>query len=153
MIVGVIKRIVAGFFAGAFVGNTIAVISSGMLSGGEIRVVSEQLMERCGSEMTALFVQSFFSGLIGAAGIGGMLFFEIESWSMLKTVLIHYSLIQITFILSAYFLYWIPSPSDGLIMVALMTVAYFVIWIIMSAVYRAQVAELNQKQQELNQKQ
>lgn len=137
------KRAAIGFLIGLPVGNLIAIIPD-LIRRTPPMWVTEALIRRMGSFSGALVIQSLFSGLIGAVGIVGMTFYEIDSWSMPKSALIHYLMILAVFLPCAWFLGWIgPEGADALIMAGIMAAAYALIWLFMYLYYRKEVAEMN----------
>ena len=142
-----LRRAGIGFLLGMAVGNIIAVISA-FSSTGEVRFMSQGLIDACGGEALAFLLQTVCSGLIGLAGFAGMSFYDIEHWSMLRTMLTHLAVVYAVFIPVSYLLYWIQEPLELLIMMIFMLVWYMIIWLIMCARYRAQVKKLNALQSE-----
>ncbi len=141
-----LKRAGTGFLLGAAVGNLIAFITA--YYSGDSSFVTRVLIDRAGSEAVAFLLQTLLSGAIGIAGFAGMSLYEIESWSMVRTIIVHFSAISAVFIPSAFFLGWISTLAEALIMESFMALWYFVIWVIMSIRCRAAVKELNKLQKE-----
>ena len=146
MLVRIFKRAGLGFLLGMAMGNIIAYFTSS----GSGLPVAPQLIEAVGGEAGALLIQTVLSGLIGAAGFGGMLFYEIEKWSMLRTMATHFALISAVFLTVSRLLYWMTTLTEILVMEGIMLVAYLIVWVIMCAVYRSQVKELNELQIQYN---
>ena len=144
MFLTTLKRIGIGILLGITLGNLIAVIT-GFSTGEESRFVAEGLIQKTGSEAMAFLLQTIFSGLYGAACMAGMSLYEIEHWSMLRSYLVHYFMIIISYIPLAFFLCWVQTVKEIAMITAIQTVAYFIIWMIIYSVYRAQVNELNKK--------
>ena len=142
MLARIFKRAGLGFLLGMAMGNIIAYITSS----GSGLPVAPQLIEVVGSEAGALLMQTILSGFIGAAGFGGMLFYEIEEWCMLRTMATHFALISAVYLTVSRVLFWISSLTELLVMEGIMLAAYLIVWIIMCAVYRSQVNELNELQ-------
>ena len=139
-----LKLAAAGFVLGMAVGNLIAIITSYM-TGGEVLIFSPALLQRAGSPAAALAIQTVLSGVIGAVGMGGVIFYDFEDWGMLRTALVHY-LIVIAFVIPiAIALGWTdPEPRSILAMCAAEAAAYAVIWVIMFLRYRSEVKRLNE---------
>ena len=147
MLKRVLTTTAIGFMISMAVGDIIAFLSS--LGSSEIGFVAPQLVDALGSEVAAVILQTFLSGFIGAAGFGGMYFYEIESWSMIKTMAVHFTFISAVFIPIALVLRWMNTVTEILIMEGAMLAVYMVIWLIMCAVYRSQVKDLNELQGEM----
>ena len=142
-----LKRAGIGFLLGCVVGNLIAFFCV-LFSKGDGMMVSEKIIAMCGGEAGALLLQSFLSGLIGFAGCAGMSFYEIEKWGLLRIMATHLAVIFAVFLPVSYILDWFGSVGDLLIMSLIMLVWYFIIYLIMCAVYRRRVKELNVLQKE-----
>lgn len=131
-----------GFLMGMITGNMIAYFTGG----GSYALVSKALVARTGSETAAIIVQTIISGIYGAITMGGVSFYEIEEWSLLRTALTHYSLCMITYIPVALLLGWIRPEAfltDYSYIAAGQTVTYIIIFVIMYVRYRFEVKELN----------
>ena len=144
MFLTTLKRAGLGILLGIAIGNLIAVIT-GFSTGEESRLISEGLIQKAGSEAMAFLLQTLFSGLYGAVCMAGMSLYEVEHWSMLRSYLVHYSIIILSYIPIALFLCWVQTPKELAVITGIQTIAYFIIWLIIYAVYKAQVKELNQK--------
>ena len=135
-----LKYILIGFVSGAVVGNVIVILSVGW---GNFPC-SAAFIERIGSKAGALILQTLLSGLIGVAGIGGMLLYETDL-PLAAAPVIHFTMIEAVFIPTALFLEWIPPVlRDIAIMTALMLVPFIIIWLIMFLRYKRIVKELNE---------
>lgn len=62
---------------------------------------------------------------------------------MLRAMLTHFALISVVFVIVSKVLCWITAVKELLIMEGIMLAAYLIIWLIMCAIYRSQVKELN----------
>ena len=140
-----LRRMAFGFPLGIIIGSLIAVIFS-YSEHGEIILYSSSLPERFGSEGAAMFAHIILSGLLGAVSFAGIGFYDIESkrWNLAAASVSHYLTIVLTYIPIALCLDWIATAADALIMAGIQAVAYFIIWLIMSLIYKAQVKELNE---------
>lgn len=137
MIWKTVKHIGFGFVLGMAVGNLIAALI------GHPEIVSQALLEKAGSLSAALFIQTLLSGVIGGVAWAGISFYEIESWSLLRAVALHYASIILVFMPLAFYLGWLEGPQDALVMAGIMLAAHTMVFLIMCAVYRAEVQELN----------
>ena len=142
MLLNTLKRAGFGFILGMAVGNLIAALT------GHPNIVSAELLAKTGSLPTALLWQTVLSGLIGAAGMGGTVLYELERWPLLAIDLIHYALCMAAFLPVGHFLGWFPTKDVALVMAAIMFAVHFTIFLIMCAIYRKQVRELNTLQEQ-----
>ncbi len=144
MFLTTLKRAGLGILLGITIGNLIAVIT-GFSTGEESRFVSAGLIQKAGSEAMAFLLQTIFSGLYGAVCMAGMSLYEIEHWSMLRSYLVHYSIIILSYIPLAFFLCWVQTVKELAIITGIQTIGYFIIWLIIYSVYKVQVKELNRQ--------
>jgi len=138
----VLRRALIGFVIGMAVGNLIAALT------GHSSLVSEKLLTRTGSLSAALLTQTLLSGVIGAAGMGGTALYEIDRLPLLVIDLAHYALVLAVFLPSGYYLGWFPTAGVVLAMAGIMFAVHFSVFLIMCAIYRRQVKELNELQKE-----
>lgn len=132
-----LKRAGFGFLLGIAIGNFMAVL---FFPG----IVSASLLEKAGSLRAAFLWQSLLSGLFGAASFAGTSLYEIESWSLLRTAIVHYLIIEVVYLPLAFTLGWIATATEALIFTLAGAVAYLIIFLILWAIYRAQVRKLDE---------
>lgn len=139
-----IKRAVMGFILGMAIGNIITLII-GFLNTGNTVFFSHELIDTTGSVLGAMTAQTLLSGLFGAICFGCISFHEVEWLWLLPACLLHYGSIMASYFPIALFLHWFNLvPLSIGIMIAIMTAAYFIVWIIMFLKYKADVRELNE---------
>ena len=129
-----------GFLFGVAFGVLISVLST---LGGTVRLYSDALFARTGSAAASIVLQLFFSGLYGALCMGGTIVYEIEEWPLLRVTLTHFLICMVPYLPISLLLGWNTGLVELLIVIGVMTVIYFIIWLIMFLRYRAQVRELN----------
>lgn len=95
-----------------------------------------------------LLAQLIGSGLYGAIAMGGVISYDIESWSLVRATLTHYILTFASFIAAALLLGWF----DGIgLLIAFLAFsgAFFIIWIIMYILSRREVRKINEELSEM----
>jgi hypothetical protein len=137
-----LKRMGMGYVIGMPVGTLILVFLSYATEGGAL-LFTDALLQRVGSEASALLVQTMLSGIIGAVGMGATSFFDIEGWSVLKSALAYYATYTIAFLPIGFFLGWLEGPADALVMAEIFALVEFSITLAMTVHYRVQVRNLN----------
>lgn len=133
-----LKRAGFGFILGMAVGNLLAAL----LGGAEL--FSPHLLAWAGSLPGALLVQTLLSGAVGAAAFAGIGFYDIEGWSLLRTAVVHYLLIEAVYLPIAFALGWVATAAEALVTAGCMAAAYLLIFLILWLIYHAQVRKLNQ---------
>ncbi len=103
------------------------------------------------SDKPFLLAQFLGSCLLGAICNGSSTVYELESWSIGKITLVHYTICMVTFIPCCIFLQWFPVKVL-LIVLIIFTVVYFIIWLINFLFWKREVTELNQGLEQLAQK-
>ena len=138
MLSKMIKLAGLGFLIGIGVGNVLAV-----LTGWPDQLQTPALLEKAGSPCAALLLQTLFSGLLGAVGMGGVVFYEMEHWSLLRIMVTHFAVIAAVNVPVSLFMGWTSSPASVLITLAIMALCYLLIFLIMYVRYRIEVRKLN----------
>lgn len=137
MLMKTLKRALFGFTLGMAVGNVIAALT------GQPNIVSPALLAKVGSLSAALLRQTLLSGLIGAAGMGGTVLYELDRWPLAAVDAAHLALVLAVFAPAALYLGWTASALELLLLALIMCAAHAAIFLIMCAIYRSQVRELN----------
>lgn len=141
-----------GFLLGMVAGNLIAVLISGFSSEFVIPVTEQLLSIAGGNNGAAVLLQTLFSGVYGAVCFAGITFYELERWPLALATAAHCLLIIVPFIPVAHLLGWETGVIDTLIMAGFQLVAFFIVWLIMNAIYKAQVRKLNAMQKQFSEK-
>ncbi|MBR0384721.1 MAG: DUF3021 domain-containing protein [Eubacteriaceae bacterium] len=135
-----------GFLLGIVIGNVIAFLT-GISDTNGVAFVSKQLLDKVnGSAVSAMALQSLFSGLYGAVCFAGMSFYDIEEMSLAVATASHCALIILLYIPIALFLGWVNNITEILIIAGIQMIVFFIIWLIMFLVYKKRVKELNEMQ-------
>lgn len=137
-----------GVLLGVFSGNIIDIISSGGKYVDKLHIYSPELALAVGGEFKALILQTLLSGLLGAVAMGLSAVYEIESWSIAKATLIHFSVTIMVFYLTAFFLKWWSLRLSFFMLVPFL-IAYFTIWMVNYVIYRKRVNEINEALNEM----
>lgn len=141
-----------GFLIGMFAGNLIAVLTGGISPDSFIPITPQISGITQGNVGVALALQTLFSGLYGAVCFAGISIYEIERLPLVPATAIHCLLILLTFIPVAHLLGWETGVADTLIMAGCQFIGFIIIWLIMNAIYKKQVKELNDMQKQFSEK-
>ena len=136
-----------GFLIGIVIGNLIAFLTGNSDTGGVTFAPQKLLNMAGGSAVVAMLLQSLFSGLYGAACFAGMSFYEVERLPLAVATALHCALIILLFIPIALLLGWVSKIETLLMISGIQLVCFFIIWLIMYAVFKKQVKELNELQE------
>ncbi|HHU53601.1 MAG TPA: DUF3021 domain-containing protein [Clostridiaceae bacterium] len=145
------KRLIAKSLIGLVVGALFAHVITLMVnyfSCGQFLVCMPELTERFGFT-GAIIVQTILGGIFGMIALGGTCFFDIEKWSLLRASMAHCALILVTYIVIGLLLHWFSFHIIPiLIMTGIIIFVYALIWLIMYAVWKREIKELNRLAEE-----
>ncbi len=148
----ILLRSILGAPIGATISSIIAIIISLCIGHGEYISVTQELIDWCGSETTAVIVQTLCSMFIGAVCSVSSVIWEIENWSLTKQTLIHFAIFIILFIPMSYILNWMPHNLYGaLCYFASFIFMYILIWVSTYFSIKAKINKMNKQLQELQQ--
>lgn len=138
-------RAMHGFAYGVLLGQIVLILISIGEGDGKFYCVVPTILALSGSELSAVILQTFFTGLIGAVFAAATIIFELESWSLLKQFTIHFLITSIVWVPIAYF-FWMPDNGFG-IMICLgsFAITYMINWIVQYAASKKDVDEINRK--------
>lgn len=108
-----------------------------------------QYVDSHGLEMLRQIVGSM---LYGGIAMGSSVFYEIESWSIVRATASHYLLTMGSFLVANQILGWFGTGMILVITFICMTVAYIIIWIVQYARYKKQINEVNEELKMLHEK-
>ena len=143
MVSKVLKRTLMGFVIGMPVGTLILIFLSYVSEGGAV-LFTPALLERTGNEATAMLAQTLLSGVVGAVGMGGACFFDLDGWSVPAAAVAHWAVYTLVFLPIGFFLGWLEGPADALLMAVIFAVVEATITLVMLARYNAKVRQLNE---------
>ena len=142
-----IKRIVLGFFIGAVVGNAITALV-GLTGQGAFAPVTQTLTARAGGLIGALLLQTLFSGLYGAIAFAAIFLYDLERLPLALSSVLHCAVIVLTFVPVSLLMGWTSGVREALFMAGAQIVGYFLIWVVLFFIYRAQARKLNDIKQQ-----
>ena len=94
-----------------------------------------------GAEAFTAIISTYLLSFVHA---GASVFNQIDSWSIPKSLLAHFSLLYISYILCYVINSWIPfEPMVLLIFTAIFVVTYFIIWFTVYAIIKSTGKKLN----------
>lgn len=140
------KRLLIRSLIGLVVGTTMAHLFTlliNQLTKGEWLVCMPELTEKVGF-VEALILQTILGALLGAVAFGGMCFFDIESWSLLRSSVFHCVIIIVSYLVVGLILHWFsPHIVPILIMTTIIVFAYALIWLFMYLGWKREIRKMN----------
>ncbi|MGI6616903.1 MAG: DUF3021 domain-containing protein [Saccharofermentanales bacterium] len=145
------KRLIVRSLIGLAVGSLLAHIITILIiyfSRGEYLFCMPELTEKLGS-VGAVALQTVLGAIFGMVAFGGMCFFDIEKWSLLRATVAHCSMILVTYIVVGLLLHWLPFKIEPILfMVGIIIVVYALIWLIMYIVWKIEIRQMNRLAEE-----
>lgn len=152
MLAKTLKRVGIGFLLGIVIGYALSILTG--LDNPDVFIsVPPRLLSLTGSVPLSQILQGLFSGIYGAVCFGTMTFYEIERWPLALATVAHCAVIVLLYIPVGFFLGWLDGWLDMLIVAGCQLVGFFIIWLIMNAIYKKQVKELNEMQKDFSERQ
>lgn len=137
-----LKLAAIGFPLGMIVGALVLVVM-GFANGGEL-TYPKALLDLTGSQAGALLAQMLISGAYGTIPMAGVVFYELDSWSLAKQCVVHYLTYTVAFLVLGVGVGWFGANAVAVsLMAGIFAVFHLIIWLVMYARYRAEVKELN----------
>lgn len=134
-----------GFPLGVFIGYTITILVSLFAPDGAYHAVAPELAGELGGELRAVALQYGLCGLLGAACAAGSVVWEMERWSQLKMTVVHFLVISLSLLPTAYFMRWMERTPAGLALYfAIFLAIYAAIWLTQYLVTRRRVRQINE---------
>ena len=76
--------------------------------------------------------------------MGSAVIHDIESWPLLRCAVVHYLIIEVSYIAIATILGWYVSLTELLIILGIQLIVFVIIWVIMYLRWKTQVRKLNE---------
>ena len=149
MLKRVLKLAGLGILLSNFVGVAIEIIISTMAN-GEFSIVSPRMVESIGGMGEAFLIQTLLLGVYGMLAFGGIALYDAERLPLAAATALHGALVIVPFIPVSLICGWTAGVVSVLIMAGCQLVGFVIIWLIMNAIYKKQVEELNELQEKFN---
>ncbi len=135
----------SGFPLGIAISHIISLVISLFIGKGEYVPCTPLLVQQMGSEMNAVLLQTFFSGLLGATFAACSVIWAIDSWSILKQSGIYFAITSVVMMPVAYLLNWMQHSVSGFLLYFGIFLALFVsIWVFQYILYKPNIKTINQ---------
>jgi MFS family permease len=142
-----IYRFLTGFVVGAIMVHAITLLAN-YLDSGSLLLCRPSLIKAMGFS-SALALQTVLGAALGILAFGGMCFFDIEEWSLLRASVAHCALILVAYLIAGSMLHWFSRHIIPILIMSLITiVAYALIWLIMYALWKREIREMNRLAEE-----
>ena len=139
-----IGRGVIGFPVGIAIGYVITVIISICIGDGFFHPVNPELVNKMGSELNAVLIQTGLSGIMGTGFAMASVIWEIDSWSLAKQSGIYFMIISVIMLPIAYFTNWMKHTALGVLSyVAIFVAIFVVVWLSQYLLWKRKIKQMN----------
>lgn len=146
MLKKILLRAMLGFPLGIFLSAVIAIIISLAIGDGSYYACAPLLAETVGNELGAVILQTFLSGILGAAFAGASAVWESEKLSLIKQTGIYFLVSALAMLPIAYVSHWMDHSILGfLIYFGIFVGIFFIAWIIQYFIWRSRIKAMNDK--------
>ncbi len=109
------------------------------------------LIERFGSEVTAVIIQTVLSAILGAGFAGSSLIWEKDEWSLLKQTSIYFGIVSVLMMTVAYICEWMEHSVKGVLSYFGIFFAIFVVvWIVQYLIWKVRISKIKEGIQKNN---
>ena len=142
----VLLRGVFGFPLGIAIGYVITILISLKWGQGYYSPCVPELIDRMGSEINAVIVQTVLCGLLGVAFGASSVIWEIDSWSIVKQTGVYFAITSIVMLPFAYVMFWMEHSVKGFLSYFGIFAAIFIfIWLLQYLIGKYTVTRMNSK--------
>lgn len=141
-----INRLLIGFPMGIAIGVAITIVSSLFFGKGYYSAVVPSFAADMGSEINAVVLQFFLSGVLGSVYALCSVVWDIEHWSVLKQTVVNFLLMSITMVAVAYTCHWMKHTFIGVLQyMGIFVFIYIAIWVSIFSYLKKSVDSINKK--------
>lgn len=140
-----IKRAAIGFLFGTTLGTVIVLWFSFSTADGSL-YVSQVLINVIDNKNISFLLQTVLTGATGMIIYAGFGFYDIEHWDMIRSGIVHFTVICPVIVLCVYALEFISDAYDIMVTLAIIILLYFSLWLCKYEIYKKQVERLNVSQ-------
>ena len=140
-----IKRAIMGFVYGVFIGQTIVILESLAGGNGNFYPVSAYLVQHSSSQMAAVIIQYFLTGIIGISFATSTLIFEIDSWSITSQTVLHFVITSVVMFIAGFVCGWFPHTAKSIVIwFVIFIVIYVIMWVGFMLYFKKQTKKINE---------
>ena len=148
---GLLFRVFVGVLGGVVLSYFITIVISLTVGDGNYYPCVPSLIERFGSEVTAVIIQTVLSAILGAGFAGSSLIWEKDEWSLLKQTSIYFGIVSVLMMTVAYICEWMEHSVKGVLSYFGIFFAIFVVvWIVQYLIWKVRISKIKEGIQKNN---
>lgn len=141
-----LHRIIYGLLGGIVVSHFITIGISITLGDGNFYPCVPSLVDRYGSELTAVIIQTILSAVLGVGFAGASVIWEKDDWSLLKQTGIYFAIITVLMMTVAYICEWMEHSVSGVARYFGIFFGIFaVVWVVRYAIWKNRISKIKEK--------
>lgn len=144
-----IFRILVGLLGGIVISYLITIGVSLVYGDGNYYPCVPSLIERFGSEVNAVIIQTILSAVLGAGFAGCSVIWEKDEWSLLKQTGIYFAIVSVLMMTIAYICEWMEHSVSGVLSYfAIFFGIFIVIWVVQYLIWKKRISKIKKKLKE-----
>ena len=141
-----LHRIICGLLVGIAVSHFITIGISITVGDGNFYPCVPSLIDRYGSEITAVIIQTILRAVLGAGFAGASVIWEKDDLSLLKQTGIYFAIITVLMMTVAYICEWMEHSVNGVARYFGIFFAIFaVVWVVRYAIWKNRISKIKKK--------
>ena len=145
------RRVFVGLLGGIVISYLITIGISLAIGDGSYYPCVPSLIERFGSEVTAIIIQTVLSAVLGAGFAGSSLIWEKDEWSLLKQTSIYFGIVSVLMMTVAYICEWMEHSVKGILSYfAIFFAIFIVVWIVQYLIWKVRISKIKEGIQKNN---
>lgn len=141
-------RIFVGLLGGIVISYFITIGISIALDDGNYYPCVPSFIERFGSEVTAVIIQTVLSAVLGAGFAGCSIIWEKDEWSLLKQTGTYFVIISALMMSIAYVCEWMDHSINGVLSYfAIFFTIFAVVWLVRYVIWKMRISKIKSKLQ------
>ncbi len=148
-----VLRALLGFPLGISIGFVISIIGSIAFGNGYYSPCTPALIERMGSEINAVILQTALSGVLGSVFAASSIIWQMENWSIAKQTGIYFVITALAMMPIAYYANWMDHSVGGFIAYfGIFVIIFVVMWIVQYLIWKNKIDKMNRSIKEIGDK-
>ena len=145
------RRVFVGLLGGIVISYLITIGISLAIGDGSYYPCVPSLIERFGSEVTAIIIQTVLSAVLGAGFAGSSIIWEMDKWSLLKQTSIYFGIVSVLMMTVAYICEWMEHSVKGILSYfAIFFAIFIVVWIVQYLIWKVRISKIKEGIQKNN---
>ena len=139
-------RVFVGILGGVVISYFITIGISLVIADGNYYPCVPTLVDRFGTQIAAVVVQTILSAVLGAGFALSSFIWQQDNWSLLKQTGIYFLVVTVLMMSIAYFLEWMEHSIFGIIRYfAIFFVICVIVWISQYLMWKKRIGRINDK--------